>query len=583
MRKLDFAMLFVLPLLILVPLPRAAQSQAQSTLGLTTVGSTVDVFDSNFMTGSRVVVGASPASVTSVSVYVGAIDSAPRNQFSVAIYSDSGGSPSALVAQSSNGTLSAGAWNTLSVTASLNANTAYWLIYNTNGGNQSVNNLAFDNASSNVGAWAARTFGSWPASFGSSSLATQRYSIYATVQGSTPVPTSTPTLTPTPGSPTATATPGPPTATPTSTPVPAAVPGSSADPALVWSPYAWRDAGTYRESNPQNATVEFEFSQTDSLAVDLDIGAYAGITQSDWPAVQWSVDYGPWNLPVTAAAGASVGGNVRRITIAPSLSTGVWHHVLLWTSSNGNQSHWTGLQQRVQRFVRTNGSALTSTRRPTYTWPKNVLVFGDSISEFSGGDTWPAPGHFHWPVGVARALSANLGLIAYEGQGWRVPPTGGGAAFHVPGDAVNQSWRWYSQGQSRLNGTGLLSPPPDYVIVSFGTNDQGGQSPAAVQASAADWLTGIRTASGPNARIFVLVPFGQWFSQALAAAVSASGDTRAYLLDLGPEQAQGLSGLNVPYASWRSADTEHPNADVQAEISARVVAAIRDALQGAPP
>lgn len=219
MRTAVLALLLVLGLFV-----APATAQGQNTLGLTTIGSTVDVFDSNFMTGSRVVTGAAPVSVTSVSVYVGPVDSAPRNQFSVAIYADSGGSPAALVAQSSNGTLSASAWNTLSVTASLNASSAYWLMYNTNGGNQSVNDLAFDNASLNVGAWASRTFGSWPMTFGASSLAQQRYSIYATIQGGTPGPTSTPTITPTVTlTPTLGAATATPTATPTVTPTP---PGS---------------------------------------------------------------------------------------------------------------------------------------------------------------------------------------------------------------------------------------------------------------------------------------------------------------------------------------------------------------------
>lgn len=570
----------VATLLFLVSVPAGAQSGA--TLGLATIGSVHDEFDSNYMTGSRVVNGTAAVSVSSVSVYVGAISASPNNQYSVAVYSDSGGSPAALVAQSATSTLTANAWNTAVVSASLSASAAYWLMFNANGASGFVDNMYFNADSTNVGVYVARSFGSWPTTFGGGTLATQRYSIYATMDVGTPTATptpgpatATPTVTPTPGAPTAT-----PTVTPTSTPTPAGA-GSIIDPSIVWSPYTWRDGGTYRESNPQNASVELEF-QSDSLSVDLDTAAYAGITVSDWPATAWSLDYGPWTSPVTANSGTNVGGTVRRVTIAGSLPAGVWHHVLLWTSSNGNQSHWTGLQQRVVRFSRTGGGALTSTRAPTYTSSHNLLVFGDSTSEFSGGDTWPAPGHFHWPIGVARALSANLGLIAYEGQGWRVPPTGGGAAFNTPGDAANQSWRWYSSGQSRLT-AGVLTPAPDYVLASFGTNDQGGFSSTQVQAAASDWLVQVRTAAGPSAHIFVMVPFGQWFHANLTAAVAASGDTRVHLIDLGAEQSQGLTGLNTPFGSWRSADSEHPNADEQAEISARIVGAIRDALQGALP
>jgi hypothetical protein len=52
-------------------------------------------------------------------------------------------------------------------------------MYNTNGSNDSVNNMYLNSDPSNVGGWAARTFGSWPAAFGGSTLAGQRYSLYA--------------------------------------------------------------------------------------------------------------------------------------------------------------------------------------------------------------------------------------------------------------------------------------------------------------------------------------------------------------------------------------------------------------------
>ena len=114
-----------------------------------------------------------------MSVYIGTVDSAPRNQFSMAIYTDNSGSPGTLVAQSANGTLTPNAWNSLAVTATLNPNTAYWLMYNSNGSNTAVNNMFLNSDPANVGAWAPRTFGSWPSGFGGSTLAGARYSIYA--------------------------------------------------------------------------------------------------------------------------------------------------------------------------------------------------------------------------------------------------------------------------------------------------------------------------------------------------------------------------------------------------------------------
>ena len=71
----------------------------------------------------------------------------------------------------------------LPVSATLQANTAYWLVYNTNGTRATLNNLVYSPVSGMVGAYAntAQPFGSWPASFGSSSLGGWQYSLYATV------------------------------------------------------------------------------------------------------------------------------------------------------------------------------------------------------------------------------------------------------------------------------------------------------------------------------------------------------------------------------------------------------------------
>ena len=160
--------------------PTPTPGGSSTTLGQTTLGSVVDMADSNWMTGSRVVTPTQALTVTSITVYVGGVSPAPNNQFGVAIYSDSGGAPATRVAQYANGTLQANAWNTLAISASLSPNTAYWLMYNANGSISSMDNMVYTTDPSMVGAWTAQTFGTWPASFGSSTLAGQRYSIYAT-------------------------------------------------------------------------------------------------------------------------------------------------------------------------------------------------------------------------------------------------------------------------------------------------------------------------------------------------------------------------------------------------------------------
>jgi len=131
------------------------------------------------MNGSQVVVANQPLTVTSMSTYVGPlVDVAPRNEFSFAIYTDVGGAPGALLAQSGVGTVKASSWNTLPITATLQANTTYWLFYNSNGGNASVNNITYTDDPNPVGAYAARAFGTWPTSYGPATLGGWRYAIY---------------------------------------------------------------------------------------------------------------------------------------------------------------------------------------------------------------------------------------------------------------------------------------------------------------------------------------------------------------------------------------------------------------------
>ena len=129
-----------------------------------------------------ITVGAQPLTVSSISAYVSNVDAAPHNQFSLAIYTNSGGAPGVLLAKTATGTLAANSWNTLPISATLAANTSYWLICNTNGSNSAVNNLYYNNDPSNVGAYSngSVSFGTWPNSFGAAVLGGWRYSIYVT-------------------------------------------------------------------------------------------------------------------------------------------------------------------------------------------------------------------------------------------------------------------------------------------------------------------------------------------------------------------------------------------------------------------
>ncbi|WP_345699251.1 Ig-like domain-containing protein [Kitasatospora terrestris] len=177
-------------LLAAAGLVAAPAHAATAVLGNNAVGAATDSGDSNYMNASRYVTGANGGTVSSVSVHVGAVGAAPNNQYQVAIYGDSAGKPGTLVAASGSATLTANAWNTVALTATLTPNTPYWLAYNSNGTGSAVNNLQYATGGTSGYSTSGTAFGTWPSSFGAVSTGSLNYSIYATYTpdsgGSTP-------------------------------------------------------------------------------------------------------------------------------------------------------------------------------------------------------------------------------------------------------------------------------------------------------------------------------------------------------------------------------------------------------------
>jgi WD40 repeat protein len=153
-----------------------------STIGLSTKGSVLDSGDSNYLNGSKVTTS-NGGTISSMSVYVGGIDALSSNQsYQLAIYTDNANKPGTLVASSATGTLTANSWNTLPINATLQPNTSYWLMYNTNGRTSTVNNMYYNNGTVGQGAYSSGsvTFETWPATFPASQLSRAIYSLHAT-------------------------------------------------------------------------------------------------------------------------------------------------------------------------------------------------------------------------------------------------------------------------------------------------------------------------------------------------------------------------------------------------------------------
>src|SRR5437867_7230149 len=178
---------------------------ASLMIGNQSIGSTQDSGDSNWMNGSKVTTGSQSLTVTSMSAYVGPVDTAPNNQYQFAIYADNGGVPGARIAVSATGTLTGNAWNSLPVSATLQPGSNYWLLYNSNGRTAALNNMYYSAGGAGAGVYsnAGASFGTWPSSFGPATKTNAVFSIYLAADSAT-VDMTPPTVTVTAPSPNAT-------------------------------------------------------------------------------------------------------------------------------------------------------------------------------------------------------------------------------------------------------------------------------------------------------------------------------------------------------------------------------------------
>lgn len=366
------------------PAPTATADPNDPQFGLTSIGSTPDSRDANDLTASRITTGSQSETVSSMSGYVGQVDSSPHNQYSLAIYGDASGSPGALVAQSGTGTLSPNSWNTLPISAFLQPNTSYWLVYNNNGSSGAVNNLYYNNVSTNLGAYSTtgQSFGGWPSSFGSSSLGGWQYSLYVTASsGIGPATTATPTNTPVPPTPAPTNTLLPPTAVPTNTFVP-----PTATPTKTAIPPTSTPTPTPRATSTPTTTPIFPTATAVPLS-GLVLGNFENTT-----------DGFIGNADVLSATPS---------TWAPAVAMGSYSLAVKYKIPAA------GSEVQLQKTVNVNLSAYHSLSVSVYPMTPSAAGTGVKVRFLVQGsnDRWYASRYQPVPIGTRTTVGWNLGSI----------------------------------------------------------------------------------------------------------------------------------------------------------------------------
>ena len=355
---------------------------------------------------------------------------------------------------------------------------------------------------------------------------------------------------------------------------------------LFFSPYNWYSDGsgtlqsnnikpssTYGVTNNTGAYIRLAVTSVSGgyIKLNLDTTPVNGVTASKTPILAWSVDgkaLSTYQLVYSASA--------VQVSLATALTAGSHTLILYYQSTDLGSSlsmgdEWNDLTTgasavKVTGFEIDGGSSIATPTLQT----KRILSYGDSIEQgarvvSNGGTIADTDAVQAYGPYLAAALTGETGIIGFAGQGL----SGTGAFGNVPkiidtGTPANSAWRNYSSGRTRLDGSGLLQPAPDYIISTHGTN-------SSTQADFQSWLGVLRTAA-PLAAIFICVPPGGYSRSNITAAIAAVGDSNAFLIDAGTDIQGYVAGGLYSY------DLLHPNVRGHAQYSADLAVLIQKKL-----
>lgn len=224
-----------------------------------------------------------------------------------------------------------------------------------------------------------------------------------------------------------------------------------------------------------------------------------------------------------------------------------------------------------------------------------AIIVGDSITEGCGASELASYSHLLGQALLTRGYEYAISACGWSGwlnkgdnppgdvPGYYVVT---GAKDGVGGQYDDSASRWNKidgNGHSLLDVHGHLSAyggtdeEPALIVINYGTNDILHRSnPDDTRAAITQGLAALR-ASAPLAQIIVLVPFGQYYADALKQAVEARrnadpADTRITVIDLGPGVARALAAPNGPLGGL------HPNDRGHANFAAALIPQVLEAL-----
>ena len=273
------------------------------------------------------------------------------------------------------------------------------------------------------------------------------------------------------------------------------------------------------------------------------------------------------------------------------------HLLTVFIESSQQAKRWGTEQEKGVNQVRIKGlatdSLATSGSAPQAT--KWAWIVGDSITEGIQAGPHGDDNLACWSYFVGQSLESlgyEYGVSACGYSGWLRPGDANGdvpAFYSVSGgqyDDHHSRWNKINAQASLLDSDGKLSgygktgQEPSLVIINLGTNDGLNKvSGDDLRQSIAGGLNAIRAAA-PHAKIFVLIPFGQFEADALQTAVKEanlhnSDLPSVSLIDLGDNVSRALTVSKF----WGGL---HPDMRGHANISALILAQILPELPKSP-
>ena len=368
-------------------------------------------------------------------------------------------------------------------------------------------------------------------------------------------------------------------------------------PAFAFSPGNWsgdtgRGGSRFRQT--WNAGAYFRVSWASPTAAPsatllLDTSTY-GTAVNPPPTLAYNVD-GVWTADVTCRDRLPLIG-----------LTGAGRHVLTVYVQNSPQSNrWGAPGAPAPNVVRVTGLQVdwVGMPVPATPQPKWALEIGDSITEGIQADNGKDDSLADYSYFVGQALQTQgyeYGVSACGYSGWLargdgtrdVPgyfvmsgSVGGRGGRHLDAesrwDKIDGSGHSLLDRDGHLSGWGQTGQEPAIITINYGTNDAlGGQDRSDTQASVTQSLGVLRHAA-PQARIFLIVPFGQFDADVLRAGFERyrsveTSDTGVFLIDLGQPVAKALAANGY----WAGL---HPNLRGHAVLAAQILAAIEAHLK----